>query len=248
MIPVFTLSYSRLKDFRSRLPKLKNIVNYVIDNNSQEWDKTLDGSYYATSKNIGCAGGWNLICDIAFSHLSLDKIVITQDDLDLSSDLYEQAYEEATATEIVGVVQPFYEFSAFAITKDTWLNVGRFDENCLFVYGEDVDYKQRCYLKNIHISSLHEPNGVNGATIKDHPNLNRIMANRAYITRKWGASINPDLIAANDGQPPFQYQTPFDLNSDFPLVYQHTYKYENSDRQGFPSEHEYKRFLRHGFT
>ena len=247
MIPIFTLSYSRLSSFSQQ--SNTKFINYIIDNNSQGWVKTSGCYYYATSRNIGCAGGWNLICDIAFTALDLDKIVITQDDLKIHPSLYEQIFEEATNNEIVGAIQPFYEFSAFAITKEVWKKVGRFDENCLYVYGEDVDYKHRCLLNDITISSLYEPNGVHGATIKDHPHLNRIEKNRAYISRKWGPSINPDPIAAGDGQPPFQYQTPFD--DGVPTSYIHIGRdivnlYGASNE--FPSEEEYLRFLEYGFT
>lgn len=247
MIPVFVLSYSRLHTFK--IPVHEDIAVHIIDNYGQKREDATGCYYYATSRNIGCAGGWNLICDIAFNALDLQKIIITQDDVDLPVDLLIQAYHELEQDEIIGLIQPFYEFSAFVISKQVWQKVGRFDENCLFVYGEDVDYKQRCLLNDVQITSFYEPNLSHGATIADHPSLNRIRLNRDYIRTKWGDSIHPDKIAKEDGQPPFLFNSPFDHNG--PTDYIHIGRdivnlYGTSEK--FPSEEEYLRFLEYGFN
>jgi hypothetical protein len=251
---VFVLSYSAASSFFTRTSPLNTANYYFIDNGNQEYQSTFDCRFFTCSRNIGCAGGWNLICKIAFEHLCLDKIVITQDDAHIAPHHIDQALQETEGLCITGVIQPFFEFSTFAITREVWERVGAFDENFVYVYSEDADYKQRCMLSGVVVNSLYVPNrGSNdSASIKNNPAINRILYNREYLLHKWGPSIHPNPNARADGQPPFEYKTPFcadvpDLPLDFVLrtkrisnIYGHS--------ESFPSEQEYERFLEHGFN
>ena len=75
MINYFILGYQGFDYFKEKFEKNKypNTVIRIIDNGNQR----ISGyQHYKTKKNIGCAGGWNLICYIAFERLGLEKIVI----------------------------------------------------------------------------------------------------------------------------------------------------------------------------
>lgn len=251
---IFVLSYSSAQQFFNNTVPVKNSFYYMIDNGNQKYAPTFGCNFFTTAQNIGCAGGWNLICDIAFDSLELDKIVITQDDARIQPGLIEQAIEETDGLCITGVIQPFFEFSTFVITRDVWNVVGRFDENFVYVYSEDADYKQRCMLNGVILNSLYVENkNVNdSASVKHNPSINKIKYNRDYLYYKWGPSVHPNPAAREDGQPPFAYKTPFykdipDLPTDFILrTHRIADIYGSSDR--FPSQIEYERFKKYGFS
>jgi hypothetical protein len=251
---VFVLSYTQAQRFFTQTTCLENSTYYLIDNGNQKFIPTFDCKFFTTSQNIGCAGGWNLICDIAFDHLNLDKIVITQDDVHIDPQLIGQAVEETQGLCITGVIQPFFEFSTFVITKQVWNQVGRFDENFVYVYSEDADYKQRCMLNKVMINSLYIPNKNTNmsASIKNDPSIDRIEYNRQYLKEKWGNSIHPNPSARADSQPPFENKSPFAqevtglpieqvfLTSRITRVYGPVLE--------FPSATEYRRFKHNGFN
>lgn len=251
---IFVLTYSAAQNFFDNTSPVKNSVYYIIDNGNQKYTPTFDCRFFTASRNIGCAGGWNLICDIAFDSLQLDKIVITQDDAKINPDLITQALEETEGLMITGVIQPFFEFSTFVITRDVWNLVGRFDENFVYVYSEDADYKQRCMLSGVTINSLYveNKNANFSASIKNNPAINRIEYNREYLKFKWGSSVHPNPAARADGQPPFINKTPFeqehaDLPVNFiPITQRITKVY--GDLTEMPSSIEYRRFVENGFT
>jgi GT2 family glycosyltransferase len=258
---IFVLTYSSAQEFFKNTKPLSNSLYYLIDNGSQKYNPTFGCNFFTTSRNIGCAGGWNLICDIAFDHLDLDKIVITQDDAIINPELISQALEETNGLSITGIIQPFFEFSTFVITKEVWHTVGRFDENFIYVYSEDADYKQRCLLSGVLINSLYVPNKeVNfSSSVKHNPSLNKIDYNRQYLKFKWGDSMHPNPAARLDGQPPFANKTPFedmdimkyDNQSSMPLDYIPLTSRITSvygDISDFPSKIEYERFKKHGFS
>lgn len=253
MIDIFTLSYSRANSYFKSTKPINNANYYIVDNNKQKYTPTFACSIYTTSRNIGCAGGWNLICKIAFEHLNLDRIIITQDDARIDNNLLIQAYEECAEHEILGIIQPFFEFSTFVMTRSVWNTVGVFDENFLYVYCEDADYKHRAYLSGVTINSMYVPNrSVNdSASVSDDPTINRIEKNKQYLKLKWGDSIHPSPSARADFQPPYEKKTPFwGLEDAVPINFIPKTKelvelYNITDK--FPSEIEYTRFLANGF-
>ena len=220
---IFVLSYCGAQDFFDSI-KIEDFTDstfYFIDNGNQNYTPSFDCFIHTTARNIGCAGGWNLICKLAFEHFNLDKIIITQDDATYTEQQIEDALAETNATCLTGVYQPYFEFSCFGISKETYKYVGMFDENFIYVYSEDADYKQRCFRKNITINTLMVPSeGSNKSlTLKKNPNMNRIMYNREYLKFKWGNSIHPSNSARADMQAPFEYLTPFSDVGLFHLDY-----------------------------
>lgn len=250
---IFVLSYSAAQSFFDRTNTLKNSIYYFIDNGNQKYNPTFGCNFFTSSQNIGCAGGWNLICKIAFDYMDLDKIVITQDDARITPNLIEQALEETEGLCITGVIQPFFEFSTFVITREVWNSVGQFDENFIYVYSEDADYKQRCMLSGVVINSLYiENKDVNdSASIKNDPTIDRVQYNRDYLQFKWGESVHPNPPARADYQPPFINKTPFAQEyKGLPLNFLPiTQRIKNvyGDISEFPSEIEYRRFKKDGF-
>ena len=218
---IFVLSYCGADQFfgTSSFKEFGRSAFYFVDNGQQTYTNTLGCWSHSTSRNIGCAGGWNLICKIAFDYFNLDKIVITQDDAYFTEEEIEEALEETDDSTITGVLSPYFEFSCFAISKATYKTVGAFDENFLWVYSEDADYKQRCSLAGITINSLY----VNAASrnqslsVQQNPRLNRIQQNRNYLSLKWGRSVHPSPSARADYQAPFEYTTPFKSEGLFPV-------------------------------
>lgn len=193
----FVLSYSRGKEFQAVYPSLDY---FLVDNGNQSIS-----SNFKTSSNIGCAGGWNLICSIAFDYYCLDKIIILNDDINLPVFFFDQALEQCSDTSIVGILQPYFEFSAFAITKNTYQTIGKFDENIDKVYGEDADYKQRARLLGISVDSLYMSSRIYNESASSKESLAK---NIKYLNKKWGNSINPSAVARADNQPPFKLTKP----------------------------------------
>ena len=250
---IFVLSYSAAQSFFDRTNTLKNSIYYFVDNGNQKYTPTFGCNFFTSSQNIGCAGGWNLICKIAFDYMELDKVVITQDDARITPNLIEQALEETEGLCITGVIQPFFEFSTFVITREVWNTVGQFDENFIYVYSEDADYKQRCMLSGVVINSLYiENKDVNdSASIKNDPTIDRVQYNRDYLQFKWGDSVHPNPSARADYQPPFINKTPFaQEHKGLPLNFLPiTQRIKNlyGDISEFPSDIEYRRFIKDGF-
>ena len=73
----------------------------IIDNGNQ---KISGHQHYKTKKNIGCAGGWNLICYIAFEYLGLEKIVIGQEDVIIEENEMREVLEKCNENTIAALI------------------------------------------------------------------------------------------------------------------------------------------------
>jgi hypothetical protein len=253
---IFVLSYCGAQEFFDSIDikEFPDSTFYFIDNGNQNYTRSFECFTYTASTNLGCAGGWNLICDIAFKYLNLEKIIITQDDASYTNEQLEDALLETTESCLTGVYQPHFEFSCFALHANTYKSVGRFDENFIYVYSEDADYKQRCMLSGIVMNSLmyNSKDSNKNLTLKKEPALNKIMYNREYLHFKWGTSIHPSVSARVDSQAPFEFKTPFKhsgiFNIDFiPLTGRikniYTDIYKNSEEFRLPSAIEFDNFI-----
>ncbi len=247
MINYFILTFQGFEYFKEKY-KYENFSKtkiIIVDNGNQ---KIKNFESYTSSKNLGCAGGWNLICYIGFDYLNLDKIIIGQDDLFVEENELEQLLEVCNENSIAGLINPHFEFSTFAIHKDTFKKIGRFDENCIDAYCEDTDYKQRCYLNNVEIKSLKKSIDKNMglSRIKNTRIFDTIVVNRAYIKKKWGKSTNKDKLSAQDEQPPYEYKFPFnnkDYETNFLPITDRMKRIQNITDNKFLSENEITKFL-----
>lgn len=190
-IPVFILTYLGIKHFKNwseEVRKDDRIQFVIVDNGNQTVDG-LDIPIFQTSKNVGCAGGWNVISHIAFKYYNLTKIVIGQDDAVFNYEMVSQIYSQSDENTLVGAYNRSFEFSLFGLDKNFWTTVGMFDENFIYVNCEDNDYKHRAKLFNKRVLSLNYSADMNASLTSRH-----IMSvvkpvsvyNSEYIKAKWG--------------------------------------------------------------
>lgn len=208
----------------------------LIDNGNQIGDV-----YYRTSRNIGCGGGWNLICDIAFNHLGLEKIIIGQDDAIFSQEILDSVWDNTNDDNICGTYDNGFTFSLFGITKGIFDKIGRFDENFIYACCEDNDYANRCILGNISISCLNVDHRLNKniSSLKMDNEIRKY--NNEYLQLKWGSKSGDSIYGNLDLNS--IYKTPFDnkiypkfrneLNKEFPDIISFN---------KFPSEIEFELF------
>lgn len=185
---LFILGYgsSRFLDSWLDIGDFPNTNIRIVDNGNQNYSKRLlPYLYYKTTQNLGCAGGWNLICNIAFNVLKLDKVVISNEDNLYSEEYIEALYEQCNPNNIAGTYDRAFEFSLFCIHRDTYKKVGMFDENVIMAAGEDNDYKYRCKLHGVTVSTLgisanYNLSETGGDSIPDIRDQNVI-----YVNKKW---------------------------------------------------------------
>ena len=247
MINYFLLGYQGFNYFKEKFDekKYQKTILRIIDNGNQ---KITGYQLYETKKNIGCAGGWNLICYIAFNYLGLEKIIIGQEDTIVEEIEMIELLERCNENTIIGLIKPRWEFATFALHKKTFKKIGMFDENCIDAYCEDADYKQRCYLNKIKIESLNKSLERNfGISRKINKRIyDTITVNRIYIKEKWGKSINKDKTALLDEQPPYEFKYPFNknnLDSNFIPITKRMRMIHNLKDNKTPSQEEILKFL-----
>lgn len=198
---LFILGYNGSDYFDSWYDReqFQNTKLYYFDNGQQSLSNILKKDcVHITEKNIGCAGGWNLICDIGFDSMKLEKIVIGNEDAMISEEILDELYKKCEPSVLCGTYDNNWEFSSFCIHRDTFKKVGRFDENIIFVGCEDDDYKYRCKLNNIKIDNLgvsYKYNISIANNDKTKPRETSIY-NGEYVKEKWGN--NTYIIPFND--------------------------------------------------
>ena len=247
MINYFLLAYQGFDHFREKFDKKKypNTTLRIIDNGNQK----IEGyEIYKTKNNIGCAGGWNLICYIGFEYLGLEKIIIGQEDTIVEEKEMKELLEKCNENTIATLIKPHFEFSTFALHKKTFIKIGIFDENCIDAYCEDADYKQRCYLNEIKIENLNKPVERNlGISRKINKRIyDTITLNRIYIKQKWGMSINKDDLSFRDEQPPYEFKNPFNkknLDTNFIPITERMKIMQDLKKNTLPSQNEIAKLL-----
>ena len=184
------LGYNAIDYFASWYDKEKfpNTQMRFIDNGNQSVPETLrENVIHQNQTNIGCSGGWNLALDIAFNHLDLDRVIIGQEDARISEEIFEALLEQCTPDVICGTYNNSFDFSTYAMHRDTFNKIGRFDENFLYVGCEDNDYKHRAKLAGVKIKSLGVSHQFN-ASIANNNNVVPVRSshhNADYVARKW---------------------------------------------------------------
>jgi hypothetical protein len=236
MKQLFILTYkgNTLLEGPCNFDSLTDTRVHIIDNGQQEWSKYKDNVIHTTKTNLGCAGGWNLICEIAFKKMNLEYAIISNDDNIITNDMLTWLDSEVSPSTIIGVYDKKYsvEFSLFAIHRDTYETIGRFDENFKWVQCEDGDYKHRAKLNRVTVNTGDWPRSpYHSFSSYDIPNYR----NADYIEKKWGR--------------PEQYLYPFNDKTistipkevDIETMYSVFYG-PLGDK--WPSEFEYERFIR----
>lgn len=200
-LPVFILTYIGLEYFIKWSEIIRseptNVQFVVVDNGSQDISK-LKVPTFQTSQNVGCAGGWNVISQVAFNYFSLDKIIIGQDDAVFDLNMLLDVWRNTNDDTIAGAYDRSFEFSLFGLTKKLWNTVGMFDENFIYVGCEDNDYKHRMKLFNKTVKSLGYSADMNSNMSSRFITTNAKPANEYnvnFIEAKWGRN--------------YEYTTPF---------------------------------------
>lgn len=237
MIHVFILGYSGADYFshwHSQVSYGDDIKFYFVDNGQQHLTEVIqDMLIYQTTKNIFCAGGWNLICDIAFNDLKLDKIIIGQEDAIFTDEILKEISNQTLPSRICGTYDRSFEFSLFGLHAETYKRVGQFDENFILGGNEDNDYKQRCKLKNIDVVCLNISADYNRSltgNLRAHYND----INSKYLHKKWGQPIsNANRI--------YEYEIPFNGKKHDRLDCEYKKYFDIAEKNiKFMSELEYK--------
>ncbi len=226
----FVLGYNAINYFNGWFDKQQfpNTNMMYVDNGRQAAPINLETNIiHQTKTNIGCAGGWNLICDIGFNYYNYDVIIVGQEDARVSEEVFEALTNSCTPEALCGTYDNSFEFSTFAIHKETFNKVGRFDENFVYVGCEDNDYKYRCKLAGVDIYTLDIPHTFN-CSIANNDNVKPKQSsihNASYIEDKWKG---------------YTYKTPFD--GKVQTKYTEYFTAVHGNVEDWPSKLEYKNF------
>lgn len=192
---VFVLTYMGIDYFArwsQNVRKDTDVQFIIVDNGSQNIPQELEKlPIFQTSKNVGCAGGWNVIAQIAFNKVNMEKIVIAQDDAIFDRSMLDDIWEQSNDDTIAGAYDRAFEFSLFGLTKTFWNEVGMFDENFIYVGCEDNDYKHRAKLFNKYVKCLNYSADMNKSLTSKH--ITEVakpanIYNVEYLSAKWGSN------------------------------------------------------------
>ena len=191
-LPFYVLGYNGADYFNRWYDKEKfpNIDLRIVDNGNQEYPEELkDNVIWQTTKNLGCAGGWNLILRIATEHYKEEKVIVGQEDARISEEILQELYRRCTPEKVIGTYNNSFDFSVYCIHKETLDKVGLFDDNILFAGCEDDDYKYRCKLAGVSIESLGISNSYNISIANNAENVPSWCPNHNadYVKEKWGS-------------------------------------------------------------
>lgn len=187
----FVLGYNAIDYFNNWYDRsvFPNTTMRFVDNGNQKTPPSMETNIvHKSNTNLGCAGGWNLICDIGFNHYNLDVIIVGQEDGRVSEEVFEALITNCDSHTLCGTYDNGFEFSTFAIHRDTFAKVGRFDENFVYVGCEDNDYKYRCKLFGVEVVTLGISHTYN-CSIANNNNVKPKKSsthNADYMERKWG--------------------------------------------------------------
>lgn len=230
MYNYFVLGYNAVDYFDSWYDRsqFQNTTMRFVDNGRQVIPSSMESSILHTTKtNIGCSGGWNLICDIGFNYFGFEKIIVGQEDARVSEEIFEALLESCSPTTLCGTYDNGFMFSTYAIHRETFQNIGRFDENFVFVGCEDNDYVYRCKLL-----------GVDTTTLGVSHQYNCSIANNDSVKPKQSSTHNASYIKSKWGD--YTYKKPF---NDVPVPTYTDYFIElYGQLEEFPSKLEYDNF------
>ena len=184
-----------------------NTPIYILDNGKQDIPNTYRNTYiYNKENNLGVAGSWNYLIEKGISngyHFFLilnDDIILKKDEDSIYNIILEHGSDKFIRSE------ELYNWSAFILSKNIYLSVGRFDVGFERCYFEDNDYEYRMKLENVSIIYSKELNAEvyrNSMTIQKEPHLNNFNNNMNYYISKWGGMPKKEI-----------YTIPFNRNKE----------------------------------
>ena len=186
------------------LPSLKlylkdfpNTSIIVLDNGKQNIDSKIQHPnllVVETEKNIGVAASWNVLCDLIYKNHDYALI--------LNDDVYLGLLEPMVIKFIESNKKDFYvasqDWCAFILPKNTFNDVGKFDENFFPAYFEDNDYHYRMRLiqKSFHKTPILNPIVYRAScTISRNSKLNDGFHNlKEFYIKKWGGEPTKEIF------------------------------------------------------
>lgn len=119
---------------------LQPVRRFVVDDGEHLLGSVAGFDLIRPTRNLGCAGSWNLLCRTAFDELRVATMIILNGDCAVASGTFSRMMESAHA------VVAAQGFSAFRLDERVWRRVGEFDEDYYPAYWEDTDYRRRLHL------------------------------------------------------------------------------------------------------
>jgi len=194
------LLQENLDDLEKNFPDMEEL--HIVDNGLQGEDGRqgfvfppgLADKIFLESmpQNIGVAASWNRMLNRAFVQKSADYLLILNDDIVLGK----------TKQDIIDVIETrdetwfltgTYFWSVILIHRNTFNQVGLFDETFFPAYYEDNDYARRILLSKPMEGHWGQDERLsptvrrNSMTIAKDPSLNKgSNPNRKYYFQKWG--------------------------------------------------------------
>lgn len=134
---------------------------YIVDNGKQDIGRKIqslppiplgrDRVVIEPEKNIGVAASWNLLCEHIFEHHS--HAIILNDDVYWGRKEFEVSmFVNQFGTK--GLITTPMDWCNFILPKQTFEEVGKFDEEFYPAYFEDNDYAYRMKLAGLEIMKV----------------------------------------------------------------------------------------------
>jgi len=97
-----------------------------------------------TGKQASLPIAWNMCCDIAFDTMKADYVILSNDDIILEKgNLMNLCVKDTVLSPLVnGKIYKTFHAHIFALPKEIWKKIGRFDER-FQIYWADTDYAKR---------------------------------------------------------------------------------------------------------
>lgn len=175
-----------------------------------EREQGIGLSVHRPGRNLGTCESWNRLCRWAWGR-GADAALILNDDMELlepgTLEAFAAVYREGGLRQMRFVMA--CGFSAVAVTRAVWDEVGEFDAGFWPAYFEDNDYWRRFTLRGIlwdhvMVQSRHEGSG----TLKADPQVNALngitfSVNSDRYHAKWGGGPHHETYAEPwNGGPP----------------------------------------------
>lgn len=181
---------------------------------TRDWARTLYPQVVTIHKDppFSVAESWNKGLSVLFGDEVNEYVLVCNNDVELRPDTYRLLVEDggdfvtavgnadpeciATLTPPANPPRSHPDFSCFLIRRGVWGKVGRFDEQFLGAYCEDLDYHMRMHQIEIDAHCIDLPfYHVKSATLNTLPpeeaaHLCKLAdRNREYFKDKWGMDV-----------------------------------------------------------
>ena len=165
-------------------PEKRQILNECI-NSFEGYDQLL----VLAGKQASLPIAWNMCCDIAFDTMKADYVILSNDDVILNKgNLMNLCVKDTVLSPTVNnSVFKVFHAHIFALPKEIWKKIGRFDERYQ-VYWVDTDYAKRMVDAGVKIGISEAVNVIHkhpGRTVGKFAGLTEQHDKEEFV-KKWG--------------------------------------------------------------